>query len=308
MRFGILVTGVAPLTAAVLVTDWDVPVVAAVLIGVVALGYFWAAKRAGAWPVRRTVWFLGGLLVVFVAVASGVNAYSGVLFTVHMAQHLLLIMVAPALLLLGRPFELLPGGGRSLAVPSHPLAGFLLYTVVVAGTHLTPFLQGALTVPVLHGLEEVLYLLAGLLLLSPVVGVRPGRRPLPYLLRLVLLFAAMVVDSLVGVALMMTPHEPFPAYAAVARDWGPGLVEDLHWGGAMMWVGGDAMMAALAVFVIGGWLRSSERGDDLGSWLESARRSALDLDGEVQVDDDDEALRAYNAMLSRLSVEGDRHR
>ncbi|MEV0068026.1 MULTISPECIES: cytochrome c oxidase assembly protein [unclassified Amycolatopsis] len=294
-------TTVAPLGAWTLLTDWDVPVAGAIAVGLAALGYGWAAARAGSWPARRTCAFSAGLIVVLFALGSGVNTYSSVLFTVHMAQHLLLIMVAPALLLFGQPFELLPRGGAVVAAAAHPICGFALYTVVVVGTHLTPFLQGALTVPALHGVEEAGYVLAGLLLLLPILGVRPRRRPTPYLMRLVLLFAAMVVDAVVGVALMMTPHEPFPAYAAVARHWGPGLVEDLHWGGAMMWVGGDALMAVLAVVVIGGWLRSAERGDDLGSWLENARRSALELGDGTRVDEDEDALRAYNTMLARLS-------
>ncbi|WP_284740361.1 cytochrome c oxidase assembly protein [Amycolatopsis sp. RTGN1] len=304
-----------PLTWSTLLTEWDLPVPAVVLLAAVAVGYVAAAVRRTGWPWGRTVAFLAGTGLAVFAVGGAVNAYSAALFSMHMAQHLLLIMVVPALLLLGRPLDLVQGrprrvlgrAARPLAVATHPAVGFAGYVVVVVGTHLTPFLQSALTSPLAHGVEELLYLGSGLLLLLPLVGVRPGRPPLSHLARLVVLFGAMVVDAVVGVVVMMTPAEPFPAYAAVVRDWGPGLVEDLHWGGAAMWVGGDALMAALAVFVIGRWMSAMDRGDDLGSWLESARRSALDLGEGTAVDDDEEALRSYNAMLARLAGRERRH-
>lgn len=102
---------------------------------------------------------------------------------------------------------------------------------------------------------------------------------------------------------MMSPHEPFPAYAEVPRNWGPGPVEDIHWGGAIMWVGGDALMAVLAIVVIAQWVRSSDRTQDLGAWLESARRATVGpgLHEDVSLDEDNEALHAYNTMLARLA-------
>ncbi len=93
------------------------------------------------------------------------------------------------------------------------------------------------------------------------------------------------------------------------RAWGPSLVEDLRWGGAAMWIGGDALMAALALSVIARWIHSSGEGNDLGPWLEAARRSALtdayaseELRVETDIDNDNEALHHYNAMLARLAV------
>ena len=54
-------------------------------------------------PVERLVSFLGGLAVIYVALASPLDAFAGWLLVVHMVQHLLLTMVAPPLLLLGWP-------------------------------------------------------------------------------------------------------------------------------------------------------------------------------------------------------------
>ncbi|TNC20206.1 cytochrome c oxidase assembly protein [Amycolatopsis alkalitolerans] len=292
----------APFTWHTPVTSWAMPIPAAVVLAVATLGYLWLAHRRSPWPRARTAWFLAGIVVTALAMGGGVNAYAGVLFSMHMIQHLLLIMVAPAFFVLAQPLRLLGADGRALRVATHPAAAFVLYTAVVVGTHLTPFQQSAVTQHWLHGLEEVLYLVSGYLLLVPVLGEDGVRRPPSHLLRLTILLAGMMVDTIVGLTLLLTSHNPFPAYGATVRDWGPGLLDDLHQGGAIMWVGGDVLMAALAIVVITRWVNSPGGGNDLGPWLEAARRSAVGggLDSGVDIDDDEEALRAYNAMLSRL--------
>lgn len=308
-----------PLTWHAVLTGWRVPLPGLAVLTTTAAGYLWCARRVRGWPVGHTAWFLAGLVVIAFAIADGLNGYSRILFAVHMVQHLVLIVVAPLCLVLGSPLRLVHACAGERARPwlrrfgrsgparaaVHPLTALAVYTVVVVGTHLTPFQQSALLHPELHRLEELMYLAAGVLLLLRVAGNEPGAPRLPALLRLVLLFAAMVVDAIAGVALLMSPREPFPAYAAVPRQWGPGPVEDIHWGGAIMWVGGDALMAVIAIIVIAQWVRSADRSQDLGPWLESARRSAVGpgLGENVSLDNDDEALRAYNAMLSGLASE-----
>lgn len=307
----------AALTWYTALTGWDMPLSVVVVLVLAAAGYLCAAVRARNWPKSRFAWFFAALAVTAVAVGGSVNVYSGVLFSMHMVQHLLLIMVIPALLILGRPLELLrtTAGDRTrrvlsrlahariMLVLTHPAFAFVYYTAVVVGTHLTPFQQDALLHPWLHGLEELLYLSSGYLLLLPVLGAEPTARRLSYLMRLIVLLGGMLVDTIVGITLLMTPSEPFPAYA-LARGWGPSPLDDLHLGGAIMWVGGDALMAALAIVVITQWVTSPSRGNDLGAWLEAARRSAVggsDLESTQDLDDDEDALRAYNAMLARLA-------
>jgi cytochrome c oxidase assembly factor CtaG len=93
----------APTTSALLAT-WTVhPVVLAILIAVAGL-YVWGMLRvrrrhpSRPWPVGRAASFAGGLVVIVVALMSAIGRYDTMLFWVHMIQHLLLIMVAPALL------------------------------------------------------------------------------------------------------------------------------------------------------------------------------------------------------------------
>ncbi len=90
-----------PLTAGNALSTWQLaPIVSAITIILAAaylLGTWRVARRhpARPWPVRRTLAFLLGLAVVTAATQSSIGAYDDVLFSVHMIQHLLLIMVAP---------------------------------------------------------------------------------------------------------------------------------------------------------------------------------------------------------------------
>ena len=67
-----------------------------------------AARRAGSipgtrCPLARTAAFLGGLAAIAVALLSGIERYDTTLFSVHMVQHLLLMLVAAPLLALAAP-------------------------------------------------------------------------------------------------------------------------------------------------------------------------------------------------------------
>lgn len=302
------------------------PLPVVIVLVLAAAGYLAAVLRVRHWPVGRALCFFAALVVAAIAAGGSVNTYSRVLFSMHMVQHLSLIMIVPALLVLGRPLTLLHSAtsgrarqvlgrirrSRVIAVLTHPVLAFIYYTVVVVGTHLSPFQENALVNPAMHGVEELLYVSSGYLLLLSVLGGEPGARALSHLMRLVVLMGGMVVDTIVGITLLMTPSEPFPTYRVRGSALGIDALNDLHVGGAIMWVGGDTLMAALAIVVITQWINSPSRGNDLGPWLEAARRSAIggpDLDAEAggsqdssyNIDDDEEALRRYNAMLARLA-------
>ena len=315
-----------PLTLSGLVTTWEAAPVTDVVVVLLALLYLSRAhlrrpSEAARWPVGRTCAFLASLVVAAVTIQSGIDVYGHELFYLHMCEHLLLIMAVPVLFILGQPLRLLQEGtdrvarhsraildGRVASVLTFPMLGVACYAVVLVGTHLTGFIQSMLTDMWLHDLEIVLYLVSGYLYFLPLLGREPLRRELSYPLRLFMLFLGMMADTIVGVVLMLSAQEPFPAYAAQHRTWGPALLDDIHTGGGIMWVAGDGLMFVIIVLVISQWMADTERQNDTGKWLEAARRSALagqgvetvDPDVDQDIDDDDAALAAYNRMLSRL--------
>src|ERR1700685_1410647 len=104
-------------------TQWQFAPVVTAFVVVAAGLYGWGVVRvawrhpARPWPAWRTGMFLGGLAVIVLATQSGIGAYDDILFWDHMIQHLMLIMIAPPLLIVGQPITLLLHASRN---PLHP--------------------------------------------------------------------------------------------------------------------------------------------------------------------------------------------
>ena len=249
------------------------------LIGGAAALYGWGVVRVGKldpgypWSGKRTVAFLGAMAVVFVAIESAIGVYDDTLFYDHMVQHLMLIMLAAPLIAMGAPVELLvrstTGSAhqavtRALDSPvagivGHPITGFVLYAVLIPAVHLTSLYNVSLTNDLAHDNEHLAFLVVGYLFWRPVVAIEPSRHPLNHGLRLVYLMLAVPIDTFSGLVLLSTNHEMFSSYFNLHRVWGPSLVEDLHRGGAIMWMAGDALMALAMVPVAVSWIRSEEQ-------------------------------------------------
>ena len=168
-----------PFSLAEVVTRWQfAPIITAFAVIVAGL-YLWGVLRvrrrhpARPWPLYRTALFLGGLAVVVIATESGIGSYDDVLFWDHMVQHLLLLMVAPPLLVVGQPATLLLHASRNplhtwskrvlrsrvLAAITWPPFGVALYVGVIVGTHLTGFMNLVETNNAVHDAEHALYLM-----------------------------------------------------------------------------------------------------------------------------------------------------
>jgi cytochrome c oxidase assembly factor CtaG len=314
------------------VTHWEfAPAVSAAVVITAAL-YLWGVWRvarrhpARPWPWWRTLLFLCGLAVVVAALESGIGAYDDVLFWDHMTQHLMLIMVAPPMLVAGQPFTLLLHASRNplhtwakrvirsraVAVLTWPPFTLAAYIATIVVTHLTGLTPVILANPALHDAEHVLYLAVGYLFFLPLLGREPIRWRVSYPIRMLVLVLAMPVDTFTGLVLGYTGSDYAVTVAGPRPPGSPGPVQDTHWAGALMWIGGDAIMLGFIMIVVWMWSRD-DRAASLGRWLEAARRASFDdlvagvpaapaaADGRRGVIDDDEHLAAYNAYLTRLN-------
>src|SRR5260370_31786833 len=234
--------------------------------GVLGVGRRHPARPGPAW---RTGMFLGGLAVVVLATESGIGSYDDVLFWDHMVQHLMLIMVAPPLLIVGQPITLLLHASRN---PLHtwakrvlrsPVASFLTwpvlsaaaYAAAIAAAHLTGLASLVEGNKLGHNLEHVAFLLIGYLFFLPILGKEPIRCRLSYPVRFVVLVLIMPVDTFTGLVLGYgpaaspgVPTGPRPASA-------PSPVHGLHLAGAVMWLGGGPLMFRRVILVVLVWGR-----------------------------------------------------
>lgn len=314
---------------------WRFAPVTACLVAAALVLYLVGMRRVPGWSAWRVAAFGAGLAVIVAAIMGSPGVYGDAgLFWVHMIQHLMLIMVAPWLLCLGHPVTVLVRAtsgrvhrlvwavrhSRIAAVVGSPLVGLGVYGVVLFGVHLTSFMDAMMGSPALMALERVAYLAAGYLYLAPLLTADSPVRPLPYPLRLFLLFLGMTADTIVGVVLLQATRTPFPAYARMQPPWGPGPLADVHGGGTVMWIGGDGLMFVMMIVLAAVWLTDrTPQAARAGTLLEGVRRATLAGTGADAVDDgraepsrerlrastdvdDDEAARvAYNALLARLN-------
>ncbi len=242
------------------------------IAGGLAVGlYAWAALRVRGWPLWRGGCFAAGVAAVLVATQSGLDTYDEKLLSAHMVQHLLLLTVAPALLLIGHPLLLalraLPRGWRRtpalLLARARPLGTpwvtLPVFAFVVLASHLRGFYEATLSHPLLHDGEHAAYLLAGLLLFAPLLDADPGRRRLDGLGRLFYLLAASPSMALVGAYLNRATNVVYPSYAAPAHALGISAVFDEHQAGAIMWVGGGIVTIAVGLWSVLAAMAREER-------------------------------------------------
>jgi putative copper resistance protein D len=189
-----------------------------------------------------------------------------------MVQHMLLLLLAPLLLLAGRPVILalraLPAGRRRalasvlhrLAAVTRPAVCLATFSSVLVVTHLPAFYDASLRHPTVHEAEHALYLIAGLLLWWPLLDADPvPAHRLNGFGRLVSLLATMPPMAIVGAYLNRHPTLVYPPYGPPARAMGISAVVDQQQAGAIMWVAGSAIMIAVGLWVTIAALVAEER-------------------------------------------------
>jgi cytochrome c oxidase assembly factor CtaG len=300
-----------PLTLRSAITAWQFAPLVSTGLALAAAGYGTGARmtlRAGPrWPRGRAAAFLAGLCVIALATQGSVGVYDDVLFSDHMVQHVLLIMVAPPLLVYGRPVTLAlrvtRGRARRViaaavrsrvaAALTWPPIATAVYCAVVGLTHTPPVMDLVLRDAAAHDAEHALYLLAGYLFFLPVTGSEPIRWRLSIAGRYLMLVVAMMADSFTGAVFTFQSREIFAPYARAGRTWGPGLVADLHLGGYVMIAGSDIAMTAVALVLAVRFCRDG---------MDAARRERT---RPVITVADQARLAAYNTLLREMEAKGD---
>jgi putative copper resistance protein D len=222
---------------------------------------------------RSWCWY-SGLVVLLIALASPIGTYDTTLFSVHMVQHLLLIMLAAPLLAMGAPITLvmrvasaetrrrilLPFlHSRPMRALSFPATTWILFAGVMWASHFSALFNASLDNEAIHVFEHALYLGSALLFWWPVVGADPSPWRLPHPGRIAYLFLGMPQSSFLGLAIFSAPAVLYSHYETLVRNWGPTALEDQQWAGGLMWVGGDIFFLTALVLAVWVWLRAEEK-------------------------------------------------
>jgi len=227
-----------------------------VLIGVVYLAsaYLFAtgpAREKYGWhpgPVSR--WrkgsFLGAVTLIFFALDGPLHTLSDqYLFSAHMVQHMLLMLVMPPFLILGVPPWLIrrvlrkPWIGRAGRVLTNPAVAFLAYNVTFIGWHIPRMYNWALVSHDLHIVQHLMFMSVAVMMWWPVVNpVRELERIPTGPLLMMYIFAFGIPSTVVSAFITLSDTVFYPWYAAAPRVTSLSPLEDQRLGGLIMWVPG----------------------------------------------------------------------
>jgi len=198
--------------------------------------------------------FFAGLIAIVFALLSPIHAFAGWLLTVHMIQHLLLMMVAPPLILGGAPYLpflsglprfLIGGVGPFLSSAvlrkiarfvSHPVFCWFAFISVNVTWHLPAMYELALRSTAWHEAEHFCFLSSALLFWLPIIEPRPWVAPTPRWLILPYLILADFQNTALSAFLVFYDRVVYPTYAMIPRITNLTALEDQAAAGAMMWV------------------------------------------------------------------------
>lgn len=221
---------------------------------------------------RHVAAFASGIALLATAVSPAVDARAEASFAAHMLQHMVMLLVAPPLVLLGAPLLLLvalpPARvarritafadgvlGRALF---SPIAGWLLFVFVLWAAHFTPIYELALEYPAVHIFEHELFAVSAFLFWNAVVQVGYAPRPVPYPARMFYLFLAIPQGAFLGFALNATRQVLYPHYLDI---WGSNALAltDQHNGADVMWILGGFLLFAAFMCTAGAWAAADRR-------------------------------------------------
>lgn len=253
--------------------DWNfAPSILAMLLSQAVLyGYLISLSRKdGHWGTevrgRHIAWFAAGLLTIFIALVSPLDALSNYAsFGAHMTQHVLLAIVAPALLLLGTPaywlryLFTLPIVKQVLRLIAHPLIAFAIFNVVLWAWHLPALYEGALRDPNIHILEHTMFLVTGVIMWAPILFNLPPDRPMSYLAKIAYLFFNMVSSSILAAMFTFAQSVIYPYYGNAMLRFGLTAMDDQQLAGAIMWVPGGGIFLVATLLAFAAWLNSEDR-------------------------------------------------
>lgn len=233
-------------------------------------------RRRRIFSAWRIVSFCAGIAVLVVALLSPLSSLDDQLFSAHMAQHLLLMLVAPPLLVYSRPIMAwmcaLPTGARravagqwsqrrslqnSAALLMRPLWVWVLASAVLWFWHLPAPYRWAAAHAGVHVLEHFLLFTTSLMFWSVVIEPY-GRRHRAYGLCILFVAAFSVQMGMLGAILTFASH-PLYTGPATQLPWGFSPLEDQQLAGVVMWVPvGLVHLSTLAILFLA-WLQHAER-------------------------------------------------
>jgi putative membrane protein len=247
-----------------LLSSWDWNPAVAVLCVLTLIGYIVIFHK----PSLQRAWLLVlGLILFAVAMISPISALAkGYLFSAHMTQHLLLLLIVPALLLLSLPREVANGSKPKLGL-KWPAVSWAAGVGAMWFWHIPALCNAAAGSMWIRALQTVSLLTMGMIFWWPVIGPRRSRLLAP-LAGVGYLFTACMACTLLGVLITFSPvpvcaayHHPIDRLGIlplIRQGWGLTPSVDQQVGGLLMWVPACLIYVSGVIGQLARWYGSGE--------------------------------------------------
>jgi cytochrome c oxidase assembly factor CtaG len=254
--------------------------IVASIIALATLGYALGLRRIWRRRVRgqretllRAGSFAGGLASLAIALLSPLDRWGTQLFSLHMIQHEVLMLIAAPLLVLARPLPLflwafgertrvaLASMARSRSVQRFwhvllaPVFAWLLHALVLWVWHAPPLFDAALRNSAIHDLQHLTFLIAALVFWAAMVE---SRRPEQQGAAILYLFTTTIHTSVLGALITFATRPWYSAYLETPTHWGLTAQEDQQLGGLIMWVPGSLVFVGIALALLVRWIQRSD--------------------------------------------------
>jgi putative copper resistance protein D len=219
-----------------------------ILIPVILLAYLYL--KYSTCTTRQTIFFFAGLISIVAVVNTPIGARSMDYFSLHMIQHITMMMMTGPLLVLGTPSSFRPSG-RIFQALTHPIFSWLSYATLMIGVHLPGPHNFIMENPWAHTFIEVpLYIALPYLFYFNLLDRKLIDRRISPALAVISLFLMMVPETLTGFFIYVSRGSLYNEMYTL---------DDQRRGGSLMWSGSMIIDTIWMSFAVYHWIKSEEK-------------------------------------------------
>jgi putative membrane protein len=254
---------------------------------------------------RQWCWY-GGLALIVATLVSPIGHISDELFSVHMAEHLLIADIGALLLVLGLTGPILQPllavrELRWLRTLSHPAVALPLWAVDFYAWHLPVLYQGAVQNDSVHALEHIMFITCGMFMWMALLGPLPKPAWFGNMAALVYILLVRFIETVLANVLLWSGTTFYPRYAAGERYWHVSPAADQSIAGAVMMIEGSIVTLALFCWL---FLRTARQSEERQALLDLAASRGVELTEKRAA----RAVAAGHGDLLRRRIAGDEPR
>jgi putative membrane protein len=254
-------------------TAWSFEPGLIIPLALTAVLYAWGRRAKHSATRLQSICFWSGWVILTLALISPLHEMGEALFSAHMVQHEVLMLVAAPLLVISRPlvpflhalpfewrrtvgrwskFGIVQSIWRSLTTP---LNAWLIHAAALWIWHFPSLFQATLSSDWIHAAQHLSFFLSALLFWWALFY---GRGQHAYGTGVLYIFTTGIHTGILGALLTLSTRLWYPAYQNSTAAWGLTALEDQQLGGIIMWVPASLVYLAAGLVLFAAWLRNSD--------------------------------------------------